>query len=371
MTLVSNIRDETAFINGLSIEEVVASLTIEDVMRFLESLGVQDIQKHANYLILPTICHNPIDEAESMKLYYYDNYKVFHCYTECGDSFSIFELYRRYMAINSYEVSMEEAVDYVKRFCKNITTITPKHKTNWLTDFERYEIGKKVIELPAYDPNVLQCFANYHHPIWKAEGISDAAMSRFNIKFQLRENRIVIPHYDINGRLVGIRQRGLEEEDIVGGKYRPIIVGDQLYNHILHYNLYGVYEHQAAIRKFKRAVIVEAEKSVLLSETYFGKDSIAVAVCGSQVNKYQIALLTRELGVNEIVVALDKEYEDAKTKKAFKYKNKLKTICETYKNEAQMSYIFDEKGLLKEKDSPYDKGKEVFLELYRNRKKVR
>ena len=38
---------------------------------------------------------------------------------------------------------------------------------------------------------------------------------------------------------------------------------------------------------------------------------------------------------------------------------------------AQFSYIWDYDNLLEEKDSPYDKGQEVFEELYRNRIKVR
>lgn len=365
------IFDLEAYLNGVSTEDLIASLTIDDVVSFLESLGVQDIQNNSTYLVLPTICHNPIDEAESMKLYYYDNYKVFHCYTECGDSFSIFELYRRFMSVNYYDVSMEEAIDYVKRFCKDITFAAPQYQSNLLTDFEKYKVEKKVIELPEYNKNVLECFTDYYHPSWKRDGIAVEVMKKFNIKFQLRENRIIIPHYDINGRLVGVRQRALEEEDVANGKYRPIVIGDQLYNHHLFFNLYGINEHQAAIRKVKRAVLVEAEKSVLLSDTFFGEDSIAVAVCGSQVSKNQVALLTRELGVNEIVVALDKEYENPRTKKAIEYKNKLKGICNDYKNEAVMSYIYDTEGLLNEKDSPYDRGKDIFLQLYKERKRVK
>lgn len=368
--MTSNIRDEEAYLNGISLEELMASITIEDVLSFLQSLGVQDIQVHPSYLVLPTICHNPIDEAESMKLYWYQNNKIFYCYTECACGFSIFELYRKFMAINYEPVSMEEAIDYVKRFCKNITRITPQRRTTILTDFDRYYIDKKVVELPPYDKCVLDCFSPYHHPIWLNEGIGEAAMNKFNVRFQLRENRIVIPHYDINGNLVGIRQRALEAEDVKYGKYRPICVGDQIYSHELHFNLYGIYEHQAAIRKYKRAIIVESEKSVLLDETYYGENSIAVAVCGSQINKYQINLLTQELGVCEIVIALDKEYVNIRDKKAITYRRKLKSICEKYKNYAAFSYIYDEKNLLEEKDSPYDKGKEVFEKLYKERKRL-
>ena len=36
-----------------------------------------------------------------MKLYWYQNYKVFHCYTECNESMSIFELYMKYIFLNT------------------------------------------------------------------------------------------------------------------------------------------------------------------------------------------------------------------------------------------------------------------------------
>ena len=46
-------------------------------------------------------------------------------------------------------------------------------------------------------------------------------------------------------------------------------------------------------------------------------------------------------------------------------------ICKKYSNQASFSYIWDFDNLLKEKDSPFDRGKEIFEELYKNRIKVR
>ena len=42
-------------------------------------------------------------------------------------------------------------------------------------------------------------------------------------------------------------------------------------------------------------------------------------------------------------------------------------MCEKYKNYANFSFIFDRNGLLDLKDSPVDKGKEVFQKLYESR----
>ena len=119
------------------------------------------------------------------------------------------------------------------------------------------------------------------------------------------------------------------------------------------------------------AIIAEGEKSVLLDDGYYGDFSNTVACCGSSFNKYHISLLTDYLGATEIIIALDKEYEDWRTEKAEKYRKRIETLCKQYTNYASFSYIWDYDNVLKEKDSPFDKGKEVFEHLYKTRVKVR
>ena len=77
------------------------------------------------------------------------------------------------------------------------------------------------------------------------------------------------------------------------------------------------------------------------------------------------------LKVNEIVIALDKEYTDWRTEKAKKYKKHIEELCHKFKNQATFSYIWDYDNVLEEKDSPFDKGKEVFEYLYKNRIKIK
>ena len=109
----------------------------------------------------------------------------------------------------------------------------------------------------------------------------------------------------------------------------------------------------------------------MLDEGYYNNFSNTVACCGSTFNKYHISLLTNILGVNEIVIALDKEYSDWKTEKAQKYRQKIERMCKKYSNQASFSYIWDFENLLNEKDSPFDKGKDIFEYLYKTRIKVR
>ena len=142
-----------------------------------------------------------------------------------------------------------------------------------------------------------------HLEMWEEEGITyDVMMSR-GIAYDPKRHGIVIPHYDINNNLIGIRERTLVEEEEKYGKYKPAIFNGKMYNHPLGFNLYGLNKAKQNIKIMKKAIVFEAEKSVLKYQSYFGLDSsIAVACCGSSLTNYQIQLL-KESGAQEIIVA--------------------------------------------------------------------
>ena len=352
-------QDDVAVQNSLTYEEIIKTITLGQVENFLRSLGVMEIEVHDDYLICPTICHNPIDQATSMKLYYYDETKNFHCYTQCSENLSIITLYRRYMELNHSSVSYDEAAIYVRQF------VSGTHEIYYEAPKEKKEERPRVdfITLPAYDEKVLDVFQQYDHPLWIKDGITHEAQRKFGIRYSISQNKIIIPHYDIDGRLVGIRARAINPEDIAIGKYMPIKIEDTIYAHKLGFNLYGIYEHQEAMRILHHAIIYESEKSVMLDDEYFGESSTAVATCGSQLNRFQINLLVKKLGVSEIILAFDKEFVNPYDEKGRKYRQKLIDKCKKYQGMATFYYIFDEHGLLQEKDAPCDRGKETLLKL--------
>ena len=69
------------------LEQIKNNLSIDQVFDLLLSLGADPVL-HEEMIICRTICHG----GDSHKLYYYDNTKLFRCYTECSDTFDIFEL---------------------------------------------------------------------------------------------------------------------------------------------------------------------------------------------------------------------------------------------------------------------------------------
>ena len=350
----------------ININEVVKELTPEDIKEIVSSLGGEDYIEREKEIIFPTICHNYHAEDGSHKLYYYKNSGLFVCYTCCG-TFDIAGLMcRRFETLgqdyNFYQDIVLPLAD--KSNYKEKPKLSSFYQPYDLEMEERYKVKENpIINLKHLNPNILNIYSNYLVKEWKEEGISDDAARRYQIRYSIEENKVIIPHYNEEGFLVGIRGRALNSDDAAAqGKYRPIKIGEQILSHPLGYNLYGLNLVGGNIKRLGMGIIFEGEKSVLIYDSYFGHyNNISVASCGSNISQYQIDLLISR-GANKILIAFDKEGEDWAEKE--KYYNKLESICKRYKNKVQMGFIWDSQDLLELKESPIDKGKEVFLELY-------
>lgn len=84
-------------------------LTLDDIYNILEYFNGAPIIKN-NYIISKTICHS----GHSHKLYYYDNSKLFKCYTECSESFDIFTLIDKIYKLKNKNIHYNEIVKLIK-----------------------------------------------------------------------------------------------------------------------------------------------------------------------------------------------------------------------------------------------------------------
>lgn len=192
-------------------------------------------------------------------------------------------------------------------------------------------------------------------------------MDKFNILYSNTQNKVIIPHLNENGELVGIRGRALDPiEAEKYGKYMPVRIENKFYSHKLSLNLYGLYENKDTIKNTGVCFLFESEKSVLQLED-FNMPNCAVASCGSNINIFQIKLLMKVCQPHEIIVCFDSEEKDGESK----YFHKLYTMCKKYSNYCNFSFIYDRKHLLKLKDSPSDNGEEIFRYLLERRVKVK
>lgn len=362
-------------------DKIKESLTIKDIELILTELGSQPpkYDRHGNP-IFQTVCHG----GHKHKLYYYDNAdnqydraKIFHCYSECQESFDIYELI---LKVNYWKKEdFPKAVKYVAELTGKYFTcdsILQQVENNFIIDdwefIERYKrTVKKEIILPEFSPTVLEAFNQIHHNSWLREGISEATMNKYEVCFYLRDERIVIPHYDINNRLIGIRGRSLKQEAIDAGfKYMPLKVGDIDYHHPTMFNLYGLNHTQHAIRKIKKALIFEGEKSVMKCDDYYGENNFTVASCGMNVSNWQRDMIL-SLGVEEVFIAYDKQFEDPNSEKAKRYAEELTKTAYKFSPYVRTYIIWDDMGLLEYKDAPVDKGQKAFELLMKNKYEVK
>ena len=340
---------------------LIDNLRIEDVKNLMEQLGATLYKETDDYCLYNTICHNPDPAEASPKLYFYKDTKLFVCYTEDGPQ-NIFKFLEHYYQCRNYVYDWYKDIYQVVESCSAHTLeVAPKR------ELKRDKYAKKEQPtLQTYPEGILEIFTKYYPIEWLNDGISKEAMDKFNIRFSASRNKIIIPHYNAMGQLVGIRGRALNTEEVEAfGKYMPVKIEDKCYSHALSLNLYGLNLNKENIAKYGVAYIFEGEKSVLLNEN-FSTPNCAVASCGSNLNIYQVKLLIKYCHPKEIVLCYDKEELPGEEK----YFNKLYKICEKYKKYCNFSFVYDRRKLLELKDAPCDKGEEIFRKLVEERVRV-
>ena len=336
--------------------------TKEDIDKVITYFGL-DYQDIGNAYVLPTYCHHH-DSLGSKKLYIYFNEDavVFHCFTSCG-SMTLEKFIERYKNLNYYDAKrlIDEILD------RSLNSFDRLYKEEALENpFVRKE--KKTFKVnQVVDDSVLNRFYPIPCSGWVSEGISGKTQRKFGIRFDIEHNCIIIPQLNGDGQLVGIRRRALNKSDIeYSGKYKPIFANGRWFNSDTSTILYGLFENKENIKRSKKAIVFEAEKSVMQLDSFYNGAAPAVALYGSNMSSYQANLL-RKLGVEELVVALDKEYQNE-----HEYKTYLKVLVKKFKNFQSfftITFILDDfnSSLLNYKDSPSDPGKETFEKLLRRR----
>lgn len=343
---------------------LIKNLDTEKIKHLLDELKI-DYTETDSYLLMPTVCHHDDQDEASQKLYYYKDNKFFYCYTECGPM-SIFKFLEHFYNARNISYDWYQDILVAVENCSVNSTFTENFDTAPYIKFNKYE-KMTLQDLPVYSDGILQVFTKYYAPEWLNDGISCAAMDKFNIMYSISQNKIIIPHYNIHNELIGIRGRALNEWEVENiGKYAPIKIENKWYSHPLSLNLYGLNKTQENIKQYGYCILFEAEKSVLQMES-FSMPNCSAAVCGSNLNKYSLQILLRSCCPKEVILAFDNEEMPNEEK----YFLKLYNLCKKYSHICNFSFIYDYAGITKRKDSPTDRGEDIFKTLLSKRVKIR
>ncbi len=220
---------------------------------------------------------------------------------------------------------------------------------------------KRRNSIKAYNKPINECLLNkypkYIVKEWLDEGISEDIQAKFGIRIDEKRCRWLIPIRDRDGKLVAIKGRtylpNYKELDIPKYIYYKENKDIKYFNNIL----FGLNHNYENIKRLKEVIIVEGEKTVMKASS-MGFDNV-VAISGHDINR-NIKKEILKLQV-DVVLALDK---DVTMSEIIKEGRKLSMFANVY-------YIFDKNNLLSDKDSPFDKGFPIWLQLYDERKRLR
>lgn len=250
-------------------DEIKESLSIDQVADLVAELGGEPrLYRDQNLFVAKTICHC----GNSHKLYYYDNTRLFRCYTGCeNDTFDIFGLVQKVKGAADAELPLPKAVSYVAQFYgisakTNDFSETQENLPDWniLKKYDKInsvdKIEKQNVEFKDYNEDILKHLPHPRIIHWEKEGISREVMESRGICFNPLSQGIVIPHYDELGQLIGIRERTIIAEEEKYGKYKPAIINGKMYNHPLGFALYNLNFSQENIHRFGRAIVFEGKR---------------------------------------------------------------------------------------------------------------
>ena len=364
-------------------DKLISSLTREEVIHIITELGSNyKIDSQGNLCCNTFLCHG--GDSPTKLVYYFNHEKDetdrdrLYCYT-CGDSYDIVELVIRAHRNKGMSMTYYKALKWIAHTTgKSIDDDfeAPKRDIqdmSWLNKIKR-AINHKYNEEETQEinENILDIFANYPWQPWTKENISYTAMNCFEIGYYGLNNSIIIPHRNAKGKLIGIRQRYLDEWEVENiGKYTPVQIEGKFLSHKLGNEFYGLWICAEQIKRTKTAIIVEAEKSVLQGYTMYQNESVIIATCGSNISQTQIHILLHDLEVNTVLYAPDRDYHDAHSFEAEAWFNQQYKKLEGLIPYCNVYLIADDKDRLNYKQSPTDCGKDIFEELLNEKIQMR
>lgn len=252
-------------------------------------------------------------------------------------------------------VSFNDAVEKVARMTgTEVTHRVESQSVIFYKQVKKQLAGTKVKDVDRvvldWDKDYFNKYSDEAPQEWIDEGISEEAIKAYNIRIDHSANRIVYPVVDSDGNLIGVKGRTrLNDWKLLGlQKYMN-------YNKIGALDYFQGYQ-QAEIIPGKSVIIFEGIKSCMKTWGWGIKNTVAAETANISDGQLQLLIKNR---FSEIIIAFDKDqkvYDIARNSK-----------IQMLKKFTRVSAINDADNLLGEKESPVDKGEEVFRKLLTER----
>ena len=218
------------------------------------------------------------------------------------------------------------------------------------TKKERPKIERKTLDL---DRDYKKKFKKEVPQEWVDEGILPDVMDKYEIMIDPLSNRIVYPVYSDDDELISVKGRTRFKD------YKSLKIMKYMNYHRIGTLDYfqGMKQARKYIKDKNEIIIFEGIKSVMKVDGWGYHNAVAAET--SYLNDYQIELLIK-MNIHDVVIAFDKDVPMGKINDCTKLLNRFTNVW----------VIYDKWKLLDEKDSPPDKGRIIWQELYERRMRI-
>ena len=355
----------------IDVKKLKKSLSLAHHKQIMQALGIPSYSENSTQIIYYTGDKNVDSYKGSPKLYFYKDTSIYVGMT-AGRSYDIISLVQTRLALLKQPCSFLDACQFIL----DTTNINPDsisrvkkegHVYDW-SNLERFiKVRKYGNQLSEYNRNIIDTLPPLYPQAWIDEGISEETMDKYQIRYYERCNQTVIPCFDDEARLVGVRVRNWDKDRVEQAKYMPLVTLDgQCYKFNTNQVFYGINYNKPEIERTGKVIIVESEKAVMKLDTYMGEHNIALGMYGSNLGIQRRNQLLK-MGVNTVSYVVDNDFIGQDDAFFEQWREKIQHFIKLWDGFCRVEIVWDNLGLLGPKENATDRTKEVWEQLWENR----
>ena len=355
----------------IDVKKLKKSLSLAHHKQIMQALGIPSYSENSTQIIYYTGDKNVDPYKGSPKLYFYKDTSIYVGMT-AGRSYDIISLVQTRLALLKQPCSFLDACQFIL----DTTNINPDsisrvkkegHVYDW-SNLERFiRVRKYGNQLSEYNRNIIDTLPPLYPQAWIDEGISEETMEKYQIRYYERCNQTVIPCFDDEARLVGVRVRNWDKDRVEQAKYMPLVTLDgQCYKFNTNQVFYGINYNKPEIERTGKVIIVESEKAVMKLDTYMGRHNIALGMYGSNLGIQRRNQLLK-MGVNTVSYVVDNDFIGQDDEFFEQWREKIRHFIKLWDGFCRVEIVWDNLGLLGPKENATDRTKEIWEQLWENR----
>ena len=355
----------------IDVKKLKKSLSLAHHKQIMQALGIPAYSENKEQIIYFSGDKNKDALKGSPKLYFYKDSQIYFGYTS-SRSYDIISLVQTRLALLKQPCSFLDACQFIL----DTTNINPdsisrvkkeSHVYDW-SNLERFvRVRKYGNQLSEYNRNIIDTLPPLYPQAWIDEGISEETMDKYQIRYYERCNQTVIPCFDDEARLVGVRVRNWDKDRVEQAKYMPLVTLDgQCYKFNTNQVFYGINYNKPEIERTGKVIIVESEKAVMKLDTYMGRHNIALGMYGSNLGIQRRNQLLK-MGVNTVSYVVDNDFIGQDDAFFEQWREKIQHFIKLWDGFCRVEIVWDNLGLLGPKENATDRTKEVWEQLWENR----